>query len=263
MPELPEIERTVRAISPCIAKHKLLSWDLKSSRLAQTADVSTFGQPMCERVLRWGKYLIISYDNEMSMVFHFGMTGYMRFDQEPNYTRLTLTFDNGILYFSDMRNWGKLFIVPTRALRKQPYLAKLGPDATSLAFNSDYLLKVCARDYREIKTILMDQTVVAGIGNIYANEALFMSGINPDTYGIKLDANACSQLVTTIKETLQFFIENGGGHSADYHKVYNRALKPCPVCGTPIVRYELGGRGTFRCPECQKGVTLRGLKYHS
>lgn len=263
MPELPEIERTVRYLTDNVAKHRLLSWTLNSSRLARTADLSGFGQPVCERALRWGKYPILCFDNGVSMVFHFGMTGFMRFNEEPNYTRLAMAFDNGTLYFSDMRNWGKLFIVPTSELRRQPYLAKLGPDATSIAFSPEYLHRVCTNNFVEIKTILMDQSVVAGIGNIYANEALFSTGINPSTYGAKLDFSACSQLVMAIREILQFFTENGGGHSTQYHKVYNKAKQPCPVCGSIIERYELAGRGTYRCPECQKGVNLRGLKYYS
>ncbi|HEY6877851.1 MAG TPA: bifunctional DNA-formamidopyrimidine glycosylase/DNA-(apurinic or apyrimidinic site) lyase [Polyangiales bacterium] len=291
MPELPEVETTRRAIAP-----KLLGRTIESVRV--TAASYFFLTPpkelarrltgrRVETLERHGKYLIAGLDDESRLFLHLGMTGQL-FTASARSVRLLKKTKGGALtpeaqakfisdvhthlalhfadageevLFRDVRKFGKVRWLPRG--KSDPRLDKLGPDA--LTVTGPLLYEATRTRKTAIKTVLLDQEVIAGVGNIYADEALFRAGIRPRKSAKLLTRAQCDKLAQEVRAVLLRSIETGGSSISDYvrpdgsdggyqneRKVYGRKDEPCSVCSTPIVRIVLAARSTHYCPHCQR-----------
>ena len=202
-----------------------------------------------EGVRRHGKFIVVDLD-QGCLTIHLGMTGQLRFDREPGpYTRVVFTLEDSVLLYDDTRMFGAIECGSTRVDR-------LGPDALTT------LPPAKLRRKAHIKAVLLNQSVFSGIGNIYADEALFRAGIKPTARNISVPR--AGKLLAAVDEVLREAIEFRGSSVSDYvdtngrsgsfqnrHKVYARENLPCVNCGTLIRKIVVGGRGTHYCPKCQ------------
>ncbi|MBK8998930.1 MAG: bifunctional DNA-formamidopyrimidine glycosylase/DNA-(apurinic or apyrimidinic site) lyase [Myxococcales bacterium] len=272
MPELPEVEVTRRAVEPLLVGRRL-------SGVATTAKSYFFLTPpakLRERLLgrtvqkleRQGKYLLAALDDGSRLLLHLGMTGQLlasgaRGFAPDAHTHLVLSFaDRGPkLSFRDVRKFGKVrWLGPGKS---DPRLDKLGLDA--LAVSAEHLFTESRKRRAAVKTLLLDQGVLAGVGNIYADEALFLAGIRPTRRARTLRREECRALASAVLKVLEAGIAAGGssiddfvrpdgtgGGYQDAHRVYGRAGEPCPRCGTAIRRVVIGQRSSCYCPSCQR-----------
>lgn len=219
---------------------------------------------------RRGKYLLLELDSGDTLVIHLRMTGRLTHLKLPlpmeddKHLRLLVTFADGNgLSFHDTRRFGRAFILSSE--ESAGYWSKLGPEPLENGFNPRYLSQVLRGRSRPIKSLLLDQALVAGIGNIYADEALFGAGILPTRPSGDLDDAEIRRLVKSIKATLKKAISLQGssidtyrdsqgrrGSYQDIFQVHRRLGEPCPACGTSVEKIRLGGRATYFCPVCQK-----------
>jgi formamidopyrimidine-DNA glycosylase len=267
MPELPEVETIRRDLQRLITGQTL--GDLcvyERVHLLRNATESELTERLIGRsvdaVGRRAKYLLVRFGPE-TLVLHLRMSG--RLLTEPAaHTRLVLTFEETTLYFDDARRFGMLFISATEHLDELEPLSKLGLEP----FSDDYTLdafRSLMDSPQEIKRLLLDQHKVAGIGNIYACEALFQARIHPERPAHSLADDEIQALHAAVPDVLQRAIDAGGtslrsyetpagelGRFQDAFAVYGRDGAPCPQCGTPIERIPQGGRSSFRCPACQR-----------
>ncbi|MEP7166886.1 MAG: bifunctional DNA-formamidopyrimidine glycosylase/DNA-(apurinic or apyrimidinic site) lyase [Candidatus Woesebacteria bacterium] len=270
MPELPEVE-TIRSQ---IEKHLLgvqiteVKFPDRSSKVLHGNLEQVEGQKITG-VRRFGKLLIIDLSDSYSLAIHLKMTGrlmlFQRTEEIGAHTHVVFTLADGRqLTFSDMRRFGYVEILPTVQVSSLRFLQTLGKEPLKDLTLADFkvLLK---KTRRPIKTLLLDQRKIAGIGNIYACESLWMAKIPPQVSAISLSPEQAKKLFIAIEDVLKEGIKRGGasdntyrnlmggkGKYQDFFKVYMRAGKPCRRCGTLVKRITLGGRGTFFCPECQK-----------
>lgn len=257
MPELPEIESTVRAVGPLVKGATLVDFKLQSSRLVQAGKIDELLHRHVLNTYRRGKYLLMSFSGDATMVLHFAMTGKLVANVIGPHERLFMRFDNGrCLHFSDMRNWAKLWVLPTSQLYLFDPIKKLGPDALEQGVDGRWLFGAIQGHYETIKEFLMEQTNIAGIGNIYANEILYAINVDPARYAAYLSLEECYQLVTAMQTILWHYIEDelehGWSHANILHQVYGRDGLACPKCGTIFMKDTIAGRGTYWCPHCQK-----------
>lgn len=287
MPELPEVEVTRRRLEPVLVGRTI--------RTVLTTRPSYFfltppaqlkkrleGRRVVELVRR-GKYLVAGLDDGSRVLLHLGMTGQLITEHASNprllyrkaaqvqgdpqfapdaHTHLQLQFeDEGPrIFFRDVRKFGKVRWLPPGA--PDPRLDKLGVEALE-ASGSD-LHEAAVRRGAAIKLLLLDQGVITGAGNIYADEALFLAGVHPKRAARRLTRARCDAIVTALQGVLRRAIERGGSSISDFvspdgadggyqteRKVYDRKGEPCSVCGTPIRRIVLGQRSTHFCPKCQ------------
>ncbi len=190
----------------------------------------------------------------------------LRFSAEEKHTHVVFHLDNGTeLRFIDTRRFGKLWWIPDGEEDRFSGLGKLGPEPFGTAVDAGYLRAVCGTKKRAVKECLLDQSIIAGIGNIYADEILFASHIRPDKPARSLSEAEWKSLAKTIPERLNYFIEKNRVTPAEYlagkgkeyrntpfFQVYGRKGKPCPVCGAALCRIVIAGRGSVFCPHCQK-----------
>ncbi|MEA5596250.1 DNA-formamidopyrimidine glycosylase [Rivularia sp. UHCC 0363] len=294
MPELPEVETVRRGLNQLTPKHKITGGDVLLDRtIAYPFSAEEFLNGIKEReIISWhrrGKYLIaeltsaledketrgqgdkVKNSSSSSLGVHLRMTGQLLWldRDEPlhKHTRVRLFFgEEWELRFVDQRTFGQMWWVPPQVETQSIItgLAKLAADPFSTEFTVEYLANKLKNRRRAIKTALLDQSVVAGIGNIYADEALFLSGIRPETLCINLQVEQIERLHSSIIKVLQTSIEAGGttfsnflnvkgvnGNYAHVAWVYNRTGQPCRVCSHPIERIKLAGRSSHFCPQCQ------------
>lgn len=264
VPELPEVETVRRGLEPVVRGRTVLAaGGHPSERFARGVDVigSTIGA-----VSRRGKYLIVHLDDGRGLLIHLGMTGQIRLDDRPDpdpYDRAWWDLDNGArLALRDVRRFGRVEVVGND-LSAVPRLAALGPEPFDPDFTPEILWANLRRSSVRVKTQLLSQRPVAGVGNIYADEALWISRIHPGTRIISR-ARAIS-LHAAIISTLSQGIANGGTTLRDYRTVdggtgsnqhqlqcYGRAGLDCLRCSTPLRRTIVDGRGTTHCPQCQR-----------
>jgi formamidopyrimidine-DNA glycosylase len=279
MPELPEVENTVRDLKPLLVGHRIEGVQVFWPRMLADKSPEAFSAELIGRQIinadRRGKYLLFQLDNGRTMVVHLRMTG--QFHLVPpeaaldKHTHLVLDLDDGHqLRFRDTRKFGRFYLVD----HPHMVVGKLGPEPLSEAFTPIDLFVAIQGRRIAIKTLLLDQRVIAGLGNIYADEALFYAGIDPRRPAYTLTQADCNRLHTGIRQTLANAIRDGGstlgksmltnyrrptgvqGRYQERHKVYQMTGKPCAVCGTPIERIVLGQRSTHFCPQCQHGASL-------
>jgi formamidopyrimidine-DNA glycosylase len=220
-------------------------------------------------VTRRGKWIVIELDSGHHLVVHLGMTG--QFTVQPaasprlDHTHLVFKLDNTAeLRFRDVRRFGSATLFDDQAaLDASFHAAGLGPEP--FALDRDYWRRALARTSRCLKAVLLDQRVVAGVGNIYADESLFRARLHPARLGNELEATAADRLRRSIEAVLKYAIERRGSSIRDYvggsgergsyqneFRVYGRSGEPCPRCKSPIVRIRLAGRSTHYCPRCQR-----------
>lgn len=265
MPELPEVETVRRGLAPLVAGRSLADGDSHpSAKFAPARDA--VGRRI-ESVDRRGKYLLLHLDDERTLVVHLGMTGQLRVDDPPAtadpYDRAWWTLDDGRRFaFRDVRRFGRIAVIGDDR-RSLPTLAALGPEPFGPEFDPEQLWRDLRRSRVRVKTQLLGQRVVAGVGNIYADEALWRAGIHPGARSVSRPAAA--RLHAAIVEVLREAIDHGGTTLRDYRTVdggtgqnqrrldcYGRAGEPCHRCGTELRRSVIDGRGTAWCPACQR-----------
>ena len=271
MPELPEVETTVRGLVPVLAGRRLVSVETRRPDLRR-AFPPDLRQRLTGAVVtglgRRAKYGLIGTDRGDTMVFHLGMSGRWRIDPAElgAHDHLLLDTDEGRrVALNDPRRFGSVDLVPTESLEAWPPFAAMGPEPLGDELSADYLLRALAGRSAPIKALLLDQRIVAGLGNIYVCEALHMAGIAPGRAGGRISRARLERLVEAIRAVLLAAIEAGGSTLRDYARpdgelgyfskqwrVYGREGAACG-CGTTIRRRAEGGRSTFFCPRCQRG----------
>ena len=270
MPELPEVETTVRGLEPALLGHVLTRVDVRRPDLRRAIPVDLRQRMTGARVTalsRRAKYGILETDRGDSMIFHLGMSGRWRVDVADigAHDHLVLETDAGrVLALCDPRRFGSLDLVETVARDAWPPFAALGPEPLGPDFDTAYLKDVFAGRAAPIKAMLLDQRVVAGLGNIYVCEALNMAGIAPTLAARRVSKPRLDRLVTAISNVLSAAILAGGSSLRDYvrpdgqlgyfakdWRVYGREGEHCP-CGGTVERRVDGGRSTFWCRTCQR-----------
>lgn len=272
MPELPEVETVRRTLAPAVGGRISSVWTsgmgLHMARKPPVGKLKKLVGARITALRRHGKYLLIDTDHASSILVHLGMTGRLRIqrkaDPRTNHTHVVLGLDGRELRYVDARRFGQVDVVVRGKEREHPALAVLGPDALDEAIDAAALLAT-ARDKRTtLKAFVLDQSVIAGVGNIYASEALWRAQLRPTMRTQKLTEAGAARLARAIREVLERALENGGttladfvdadgtaGENADYLWVYAREGQPCPRCKTAIRRSVLAGRATYECPKCQ------------
>lgn len=271
MPELPEVETTRRGIEPHVVDRRIVSLTLHEPRLRWRVPDSLPAQVEGQRIHRTGrraKYLLLGLDSG-TLLLHLGMSGSLRVlpAETPRLTHdhFDLVLDSGLtLRFNDPRRFGSLHYT-TSDPDKHPLLARLAPEPLEDAFNAEYLWRITRKRKVAIKQLLMNSTLVVGVGNIYASEALFRAGIRPKRQACSLTRDEVARLARSIRTVLRLAIRVGGTTLRDYVGadgkpgyfkqklyVYERAGEPCRLCATPVKQITQGQRSTYYCPGCQK-----------
>ncbi|MGE5235109.1 MAG: bifunctional DNA-formamidopyrimidine glycosylase/DNA-(apurinic or apyrimidinic site) lyase [Acidobacteriota bacterium] len=274
MPELPEVETVRRSLLPHLVGREVLHVDADRVRLREGIDPERWPAAVEGRRLesldRRGKYLLAVFGPHVAL-FHLGMSGRLLLSAPgfavPRHTHLRLLFDHGLeLRFVDPRRFGVAVVVPREELSRHPGLASLGPDVLTDDFGP-CLRKQASRSRVAIRNLLLDQTVVAGLGNIYANEALARAGIRPLRAASRVSASRLATLEMAIRDVVAEALAAGGttlddegfsdaagssGYFAIQLRVYGRQGQPCPRCGSTIVRRTATARSVFYCPRCQR-----------
>ena len=284
MPELPEVETVSRGLNQLTLQQQIMGGEVLLKRtLAYPVSIQEFWQGIeGVAIARWqrrGKYLLaklVTLSNRDAgwLGVHLRMTGQLLWvkQAEPlqKHTRIRLFFPHKQeLRFVDTRTFGKFWLVPpnTEPEKIVTGLQKLGPEPFSEQFSLSYFKGKLRSSRRQLKTLLLDQGIVAGIGNIYADEALFKSGIRPESIAANLTDKQIENLHSAIIEVLEVAVNKGGttfsdflnllGVSGNYGNVawvYGRKGELCRVCSTPIAKIKLGGRSTHFCPNCQLSI---------
>ena len=270
MPELPEVETIRRALEPLLRGERLDNVDILDARIVQ-GDADGFRREVAGRtvvqVMRRGKHLLLLLDDGRGIALHLRMTGSLLLN-EPEHgprVRAILHFSNGTrVYFNDMRRLGTICLIPD----VDAYCLRLGPEPLAEEFTSECLESRLAGHRIPVKAALLDQHLVAGVGNMYADEALFLAGIHPTTPASALSHSQIVNLWQALREVLHKAIANHGASISTYalpdgemgtaHERFNvahRLGQPCPVCGTPLIRLMVRKRGSYFCPSCQPGTT--------
>ncbi|PIW93714.1 MAG: hypothetical protein COZ27_02050 [Candidatus Moranbacteria bacterium CG_4_10_14_3_um_filter_41_65] len=282
MPELPEVQTVVSQIAEKLKGKQVKGlWSDWQKRIHPSFPIFV-KRVKGSHILgtrRFGKHIVIDFDNEYSIVVHLKMTGHFliknktnrnskAFTEDPvnRYIHHILTFiDDTTLEFSDMRKFGWMQVVETRVVEDLPSIASLGVDALSERFTVSSLQKIIEkRKKKTIGEVLLEQNVIAGIGNIYRSEALFLAHILPWRLTETLSLDEQKELVSAVKKVLRQALRLGGMSDGDFRDtdgkegrfqetryVYGRADDSCKKCGTIIVRKKLGQRSAFFCPQCQ------------
>ena len=269
MPELPEVETVRRGLAPHLEGRRFSGVRIRDGRLrwpvsCHLGDLLA-GQPILA-LQRRGKYLLFRLP-QGALLCHLGMSGSLRFvapDVPPGkHDHLDLLLDRGpLLRFRDPRRFGA--VLWSQEPDKHPLLARLGIEPLSGDFDPEYLFRATRDRPMPIKAFLMDAHRVVGIGNIYANESLFLAGLDPSLPAGRLTRPRCARLVVSVKDTLTRAIAAGGSSLRDFvdgngnpgyfqqtYQVYGRAGEPCRLCGTLVRLSRQAGRATFSCPKCQ------------
>jgi formamidopyrimidine-DNA glycosylase len=278
MPELPEVETIRRGLARSVTGKRIEEIEIFDPVLVRQPKVKAFIRRLkgrtITRVARRGKVLLLHLDDGMVWAVHLRMTGRMLYHgkQKPEKdralrARLTLrgvktrTEARSYLWFSDTRRFGEWYLV-SRA-EEVPLISRMGPEP--LEVSRDEFTRRIKEKERQIKALLLDQAFLGGVGNIYACEALYRAGIHPRRISSDLSYNKINKLYDGLKAVLEASIQAGGSSVRNYRRsdgkegwfalrleVYGKEGEPCPRCGGRIVRKEIGSRGTFFCPGCQK-----------
>ncbi|RFU65969.1 DNA-formamidopyrimidine glycosylase [Peribacillus glennii] len=274
MPELPEVETIRRTLEQLVIgktiKQVSVFWPkiIKAPEQVEQFQDALKGQTI-QAIGRRGKFLIFYLDS-YSLVSHLRMEGkygvYPSGEPYDNHTHVLFHFTDGtVLRYRDVRKFGTMHLFSKGDEVKNLPLLHLGPEPLSEEFTVKHLSCKLSKTGRKIKPVLLDQTVVVGIGNIYVDEALFRSGIHPERIASSLTPGEIRALHKEIKDTLSEAVEKGGSTIRSYINsqgqigmfqlellVYGRKGEDCKRCGTPLVKHVVGGRGTTICPNCQK-----------
>ena len=277
MPELPEVETIRRGLSEFIVKKKIKNTIILCKK-------SFIGSPVTGTVVglrRYGKALVIDLDNEQSLMIHLRMTGQLIYDGSARYAaghprdnffeklpnkqpRVIIEFEGGTLYFNDQRKFGFIKVLPSQEVENDNFIKKLAPEPWKME-TLDFYTRLQRHKNSCIKAVILDQAVICGLGNIYADEALFESQIHPMRKCGTITQAEAEQLLKAARLVMERSIASGGSTMATYVKadgtrgdylekfaqVFRREGKECPRCGTNIIKIRVAGRGTHLCPHCQ------------
>lgn len=271
MPELPEVETIRRQMEERVVSSLISGVTLfRESMVRETIDAIAGKHILA--VHRFGKLLVITLSDNLSVCIHLKMTGRLTLlavgESFPVHTHVVFHLQSKhgdqLLVFSDSRRFGFIHVLPSTEVSKLPFLVKLGKEPLKDLTIKDFIA-ICHKTKRPIKTLLLDQQRISGIGNIYACESLWIAKIHPTIPANALTTNQCGALFSAIEAVLTEGISRGGasdntyrnlmggkGKYQNFFKVYMRKGKPCPRCTTPIAFTRLAGRGTFYCPHCQE-----------
>ena len=283
MPELPEVETIKKELSKSIVGKKITGLQVLLAKQFQGRKEDVVGVKITG-VGRRGKILKISLSNGKNLLIHFKLTGQLVWvpkagesvtlghpipfagaELPAKTTHIIFEIDGGKLFFNDLRQFGWIKVVSSDEAGKE--IGKLGIEPSDKEFTIDYLKQIFSKPSKPIKLVLMDQEKIAGIGNIYANDALFEAGILPTRPANKLDSGEIGKLRNAIVRVLEDGLKYGGSSAEDeayikptgepgsyqeHFRVYQREGQKCLKCGGVVKRIELGGRGTFFCSKCQE-----------
>ena len=287
MPELPEVETVARGLRRLIVGKNIVkvSHDNAKSFPNSLVEVNNFmvGANI-GGVRRRAKVIIIDLDDSWSLVAHLKMTGQMVYRGEENWgaghpnddflaelpvraTRVQIEFSDGSkLFFNDQRKFGWMKLLPTAEIKNMPFFVKVGPEPLEDSFTLENFIDRFKRKKRSaIKAASLDQSVIAGVGNIYADESLWRAQIHPETRVESLDSSEFKRLYEAVRYVMNLSIEKGGstarnyvnadggkGNYLDYANVFRKEGSLCARCGSEIIKTRVAGRGTHICPVCQK-----------
>ena len=265
MPELPEVETIKRDLEKTILGKKITEVCVRHPGVIRQPSAKEFERELrgvgIKHILRRAKVLILELANGKSLVIHLKMTGQLIYPGDGKKSRVSFKLSDGkMLDFNDQRLFAELRLLDD--WHSLEFIQGLGPEPFDIT--EEEFKKMLKSKKTKIKPLLMDQTFISGIGNLYAAEALFRAKIHPQRPAASLSDKEKENLFREIKDTLSEAIKYKGssvdqyvqlsGQAGDYskhHRVYDREAKPCLVCKTPIKRISLGGRGTYFCPKCQ------------
>lgn len=286
MPELPEVETVRRGLKKLIIGKviKGATSDSPRSFPNSPADVKRFlaGAKITD-IRRRAKVLLIDLDNAYSLMIHLKMTGQLVYRGDTQFgaghpndsligelpdrsTRVVIEFADGShLYFNDQRKFGWVKLLPSIEIPNIDFMKRVGPEPLEDDFTwQEFATRFIRRAKTSIKAALLDQTVVAGVGNIYADESLWGAKIHPQRLVGTITSDEFHRLYTELRMVMNMAIEKGGstdrnyvnaegrkGSYMDFARVFRREGKPCPRCGTTIIKFKAAGRGTHICPHCQ------------
>jgi formamidopyrimidine-DNA glycosylase len=263
VPELPEVETVVRSIAPLVGR-RIVSAEFRCLRVLRGGNPDVMAARIVGRkiagVKRYGKFIVMSLGGGGYLMVHLGMTGRLLLGgPSGKHTHAVLTLDRGVLLYDDSRQFGCIELSEDFPRR----VARLGPEPLEVAFD-DFAAALKRRKTR-IKALLLNQTFVRGMGNIYADEALFRAGIHPLATASRIRADRARKLYDAMIAVLTEAIAAGGSSISDYvdaegrkgffqlsHRVYQRTGEPCLTCNTPIRRVLVTQRSSHFCPKCQK-----------
>ncbi len=292
MPELPEVETIRRGLAAAVPGQRITRVDVRCDKVLLKPDAATFARELTGQVFappeRHGKFLILPLDRHTLLV-HLGMTGQITvrdpgsadepFERQPvtglqrttqhpvdAHTHIVLDFEDGRqLMYRDIRKFGKWRLYQPAELARAPELARLGPDPFTPGYQLTSFQEALKKTRRAVKAALLDQGLVAGVGNIYADEALFLAGIRPSRRGVTLTRKETARLFDTVKHVLELGIKNRGTTFSNYRdaqgesgsnqtslQAYGRYGEACYRCGGELKRATVGQRTTTWCPNCQR-----------
>ena len=280
MPELPEVETIRRGLRGFILKKKI-------KRVEVLCEKSFVGEPVMGEVMairRFGKALVIDLDIGKSLMIHLRMTGQLIYDGAARYaaghpsenfvaelpnkqTRVVLEFEDGTLYFNDQRKFGFIKVMDTDKVEEEEFIRKLAKEPWEMS-GEEFYEKLMRHRNAPIKAVILDQTIICGLGNIYADESLFMAKIHPARRAGSVSRAEADLLLKSACEVMDKSIDSGGSTMRNYvkadgtrgnyldlfAKIYHHDGEPCVRCGTIIQKTKVAGRGTHFCPQCQQMI---------
>lgn len=274
MPELPEVETVKRGLTKTITGKQIQDIEINTDKLRYPLNNNAFSIIMSysiKKIQRRGKHLIIYLAEDLQIIIHLGMSGVIRVKESNQYERvkhdhiILKLSDNLTLAYNDPRKFGYWLINTNTKPLEHKVLATHGVEPLTDDFNPNYLLNKLNKTSRKIKQTIMDNSIIVGVGNIYASEALFDSGILPTRASNTISKNEANRLVASIKKILEKAISEGGTTLKDYKNtegkpgyftqqlnVYGRTNQECYTCNTKIESLVIGQRNTFYCKKCQK-----------
>ena len=272
MPEMPEVETVRRTLLPLIKGKTIKEVTVWYPKII-TGDAKEFKQQLVGKKIttidRYAKYLLIRLSGNLTVVSHLRMEGKYRLvkinTKKDKHDHVQIVFsDNSALRYNDVRKFGRMQLIKTGTEREKTGISKLGAEPNSAAFTVSYLQNGLARKKKNIKNTLLDQSVVAGLGNIYVDEVLWETKIHPLSQANTIPAEKVAQLHDNINSLIELAIAERGttihtyldanGKTGGFQKmlqVYGHKGEPCVRCGTPLEKIKVNGRGTTFCPKCQ------------
>ncbi|MFD1417156.1 DNA-formamidopyrimidine glycosylase [Companilactobacillus keshanensis] len=272
MPEMPEVEIVRRGLIKQIQGRKITNVEIRYQNLI-TGDVEQFIDMVTGTTItdigRRAKFLLIHLDNGYTIISHLRMEGKYRVSNDPSmidkHSHAIFSLDDGQkLIYNDVRKFGRMQLWRTHDLSVNKSIQKLGPEPLSDEFTAENVKPRIMRHRKDIKTVLLDQSVMSGLGNIYVDEVLWNAKIHPETPANHLNDEDIDNIIKYSNMEMKMGIEAGGstvrsyldstghaGHMQDFLHAYGKEGTPCDRCGTEIVKIKVGGRGTHFCPKCQ------------